>query len=167
VSRWALLLATLAACDDGGQSPVGTSLGERIFLETEREWYAHPGNLPPLDLGPPSNCDRLAMFDVLVPPTTEEYVRKCPSNSWACMNWVPVSGKVRTLSYPVAVLSPKMPSSVWADNALHELLHAFNECAKLDSRSHSDARVFVQNWSDEEQGSVEYVVSKKLREPEQ
>lgn len=155
------LAATLAGCDNGGQSRAGTSMGEAVYLAVEAAWYGRT-DLPPI--GARGDCERLPMLEVLVPKSREAYLDKCPDKSNACLRWVLLSGRVRSLSYPVAYINRTVSADRWPALVVHELLHSVVLCSGTAADGydygHADKRV----WRPEP-GSVEAVALRAIYEP--
>lgn len=136
-----MLAAVLTGCDNGGSSHAGTSLGERVYLATEAAWYGR-ADLPPVD-DERGDCERLPLLELLTPVTLAEYVKHCPANSWACLDWQPLDGRVRNLRYPLAVMNPYLAADRWPAHGVHELAHAMRDCAGLGvDYLHLDKRVW-------------------------
>lgn len=135
---WTLLCLFLSCC---GDSP-GTTLAERVYDATTDAWRAR-GDLPEIrDDG--AYCGQLDRFEVWTPRLEDRYRLTCPAASWACQIWMPVPGRVRTLLYPVAVLSPRLSPEQWPSHAVHELLHALSHCAGLgEDYRHINPRVWA------------------------
>lgn len=153
-----VLAGMIVGCDDGGASRAGTSMGERVYEVTESAWYFR-GDLPPID-DEIDDCERLHMLEVLAPETQESYLKLCRRDGWACLHWASLSGRVRSLRYPVAVMNPRLSAARWPAHAIHELLHGFEGCAGLDPASH-DLRVFEQGGPT----SVESTAERAIYEP--
>lgn len=127
----AFACGALTGCDNGGASHAGTSQGERIYLATEAAWYGR-GDLPPIN-DEIADCERLPLLELLTPVTLAEYEDHCPKNSWACLRWQPLDGRVRNLKYPVAYMNPMLAADRWPAHGVHEITHSFMECADLGS----------------------------------
>lgn len=156
---WCVAAATLAGCDNGGSSNAGTSQGKRIYDVTESSWYAR-NDLPPID-DEIDDCERLPLLELLAPGNAAEYRRFCPANSWACLRWLPLAGRARSLEYPLAIMSPRLSADRWPAHGIHELLHAVMECAGLGvDYFHVDKRVWRPAV-----GCVEDVAVRAIYEP--
>ncbi len=159
MAGWTLLCLLLSCC---GDSP-GTTLAERVYDATTDAWMAR-GDLPEIrDSG--DYCGHLDRFEILTPATPDEYRKWCPERSWACLEWELLPGRVRSLYYPVAVLSPALKPERHAAGAIHELLHALVHCSSSPPRydyGHRDPRIWEGTVAAPRPDSVETMAERAL-----
>lgn len=158
-----LLLAALSACSDSH-----TSLEDRVFSGVADAWQA-------ADLRDPFDDSHTSLedFHIEVKATVQAFELSCPKQWYkgklvsanACLRWRNAPGKVRSILYPVAVISPLLAPDRHAAAAIHELCHAFRLAAYRSADPyHMDGRVFGPDA-----GSVEEVAERAvygLPEPE-
>lgn len=150
-----LLVSLLVGCSSGGASDVSLSLGERVHAEVMAAWDEHD-DLPMVrDRG---DCGRLWMLGVVAPATIAGYIGWCPEKSWACLRWIPLPGHVRSLHYPVAVMSPYLSADRWPSHAVHEHVHAVALCSLGHyDYDHADPRLWQPHPDSVEALAVEAI----------
>lgn len=140
---WPAVGVLLVSCsgDEGGYPP-----GARVASVVMRTW-SDAGLPKPLG---GATCGHLDGLEVWAPSTAREYAALCPEASWACQVWTLGSERrVRATYHPVAVLHPDLPASLWASQAIHEMLHALGDCSIVGvDYDHLDPRVWESGGED-------------------
>lgn len=126
----------LQACPRGGNH---STLEDDVFVAVAEAWEG--GGLQ----GPYGDGTRhVEDFQIdTTKKTTAAYEASCPKRlydgvlvgSWACLRWRYAAPSVRTILYPVAVISPLLAENRHAAVAAHELCHAMSLVAYGDDDS--------------------------------
>lgn len=131
MKAWAIAVALLLACCAQDHTPLEDRVTSAVF-----DAWAEAGLREPVDW-----C-RLEHFRIVVAKSLTRFREGCQVDDSvacarlpnACMVWRIEKGRVRSLRYPVAYVSPQFatehPDRV-AAVAIHELAHAFLYCASL------------------------------------
>jgi hypothetical protein len=150
LAGWTLLCLLLSCCGGG----TGEPLAQAVYDATTEAWDAR-ADLPAVrDDG--AWCGHLDRFEVEVSTSAERHAVACGPATWACLHWRPLPGRVRSLFYPVAVLSPWLPAERRAAGAAHEMIHALAYCAiRTHDYGHRDRRLWEAGGPDSVETTAE------------